>query len=288
MSETTNSREDSAYRTQLLSPRDAIDIAWARTDELSTNEDIRKNAERAKKRMDEIIAIAEKGSDEKEKRYIRSAYVAIESAYRNLITITNGRNNNYNEIRELRKQQSEDIQSLATFGLSLRSTLPKVAEMTIGGISVGTLFNELFVRMFPSLGPSAFLIFLALGAAIAYVISETIINPEIVKMKQNAIIKLDYELDLYYQQYVKRSKKALIALYDYVERLHATNFNEKYNEKTNAIIEVDKLFAGIDTTMCIYVSTCFDEKNINHKNWAICESGETTDKCDHFKKMRES
>lgn len=233
--------------------------------------------------MDEIIAIAEKGSDEKEKTYIRSAYAAIESAYRSLITITNGRNNSYNEIRELSKQHSEDIESLATFSLSLRGALPKIAEMTIGGVSVGTLFNELFAGTFPSLGSSAFLIFLALGAAIAYVISELIINPKIVKRKQNTLIQLDYELNLYYQQYLRRSKKALIALYEYVESLHATNFSKKYNGNTDAKSEVDKLFAGIDPTMCKHVSKCFDKKNINHKNWAICESGETAEKCEHSK-----
>jgi len=47
-------------RTQLVSPRDAIDIAWARTDDLSTNKKIRENADRVKKRMDDIIVIAER------------------------------------------------------------------------------------------------------------------------------------------------------------------------------------------------------------------------------------
>ena len=32
-------------RTQLVSPRDAIDISWARTDDLSTNKKIRENAD---------------------------------------------------------------------------------------------------------------------------------------------------------------------------------------------------------------------------------------------------
>ena len=266
-------------QTQLISPRGAIDIAWASTNDLSTNPKISGNAERVKKRMDDIIEIAYKGNNMKEKEYINSVYMAIESTYRSLATITNGRNNNYTEINTVRDQQAKDMQSYASFILTLQSTIPRIAEMTIGGIASGTLFGPYFIRMFPSLGDSAFHISVALGAVIFYLVSEFYINPRLAKRKLRSIIQLDYDKDLYYQQYLNRIKEALISLYDQVENLHVKNFKIKYNEEKNSETEVDDLLKGLDTTMCENVVTCMENEKITPDNWAVCESGETKDSC---------
>lgn len=269
--------------TKLVSPRDAIDIAWARTDDLSTNVNIRGNAERVKKRMDDIIEIADKGTNVKEKEYINSVFMAIESTYRSLATIANGRTNNYKEIDAVRDQQAKDMQSFASLIPTLQSTIPRIAEMTIGGIATGTLFGPYFIRWFPSLGDYAFHISVAIGAVLLYLVSELFINPWLAKRKLRSIIQLDYDKDLYYQQYLIRTKNALISLYDQVEDLHEKNFNTKYSEEKNSETEVDDLLKGLSTTMCENVVTCIKKNKITANNWAICETGETKKDCKEHK-----
>jgi len=218
----------------------------------------------------------------KEKEYVNSVFIAIESTYRSLATIANGRNNNYREINAIREQQVKNMQSFSSLIPTLQSTIPRLAEMTVGGIAAGALVGPFFQRILPSLGDSAFQISVALGAVIFWGVAELWLNPWLANRELKKVIRLDYDKDLYYQQYLKRSKNALSSLYEQIEDLHEKIFGIRYKDNINAGNEVNDLMVGLDTTMCENISKCIDNNKVTPDNWAVCESGETKEDCDEY------
>lgn len=65
--------EQKAEKTQVLPPVEAVEIAWARTDELSSNESVRSSAEIPKRQMEDKMKRAQASKDPREQRYAESA-----------------------------------------------------------------------------------------------------------------------------------------------------------------------------------------------------------------------
>ncbi len=89
-------------KTKFLPPELAVRSAWARTNELSSNSSIQSNALRAKEQIDDIKNKVWESKDEKEIRYVNEVYAAIESSFRNLATIINGRNKDYSDVQKIK------------------------------------------------------------------------------------------------------------------------------------------------------------------------------------------
>jgi len=96
-------------KTSFLPPEMAIEIAWARTTQLSSNQAVHLDAERAKKQMDDIKKSAKNAEDKKEMQYVNGAHSAIESTFRNLVTARNALVLNFTEMLRLRDKQKENI-----------------------------------------------------------------------------------------------------------------------------------------------------------------------------------
>jgi len=98
-------------------------------------------------------------------------------------------------------------------------------------------------------------------------------------------IRMDYERNLYYAQYVQRSKAALISLYQSVDRHHRTVFKEFYDPKADPTTIIEEVLGGIGPTMCKYVTDHMNANVITPDLWSICETGLENEikKCPHWK-----
>lgn len=266
-------------KTKYLPPDMAVRIAWGLTIQLSGSKVTQKEEKgtneetRTKMLINEIRANVKTSNDEREKLYVDWVCSAIEAAYRDLATIMNGRNFNYEQIQKLRDKEMENIQYYSQFTTNLQSAVPRILGMTIGGMG-GVVFLSKLLETFLPQNYAPQLSILA-GAVIGYIANGLIITPLIHKKMSIKLIKLDYDTNLYYEHYIERSKKALIALYNTVEEIHMTIFKDFYDpEKTEQDVEiiVEKMFSVIRPTMCNKVGECIRNHDITPDRWSICET----------------
>jgi len=278
-------------RTKLIPPETAVRNAWARTSQLSSNEAVRLDADRAKKQMDNIKKWADEKDDE-EKKYVNQVYSAIESAYRNLVTAINGRDLNFAEVDKLREKQMENLEYASTFSSELQSLVPRISGMTVGGATGGALVSALVESLFPpSLKHYAMPLVLAFGAAIGYLAHGMIVVPWVRRQKQRELIKSDHDRILYYRQYVTRVRTTLKALYDEVDELHLGIFEGTYDEKADANKVVDRVLVGMEPSMCKYVA---DHIGVGRNGkclitpdfWSMCETNQDVEKCKYWPERR--
>jgi hypothetical protein len=192
-------------KTDFLPPETAVEIAWARTTELSSNEAIRINAERPKQQMSDILEKARgfRSQDPREEKYVESVYSAIEATFRNLATARNSLDLNFKEAKALRTKEIENIEYLEKFSSELQSFIPKASGMTIGGVAGGVLLSGILENWFPpNLKPYAMPLVLALGAACGYLFHGLVVVRIVRKRILDQIISLDYDQIQYYKQYV--------------------------------------------------------------------------------------
>jgi hypothetical protein len=274
-------------KTKYFPPDMAVRIAWALTHQLSESEAVHLEANRAKNLMEHIKEKAK--GDEKEEPYVYWVCSAIEATYRDLVIIINGRNLNFDEVKKLRDTETENIQYYSQFTTDLQSSIPRISGMTIGGVGVAVPLSLLLEPYFPSnLKGYALLLMLAFGAAIGYIFNGAIVIPWIRRKKQMENIKLDYDKDLFYKQYVERSKAALIALYMTVDGYHNAIFGNFFEQEKAGSDDVktivDEMLSGISPTMCKNVTKCMNGKVITPDLWPICETGlkNEIEKCSYY------
>lgn len=280
----------SMAKTKFFPPERAIEIAWARTTQLSSNQAARVDAERAKEQMDDLLKKAEEKGSDKEKRYVNGVYSAIESTFRNLVTARNALDLNFTEVLKLREKRSENIQYNETFSSELQSLIPRLSEMTIGGVTGGVLLSAIVENWFPpSLKPYAMPLVLAFSAAATYIIHETLVKPWVRKKLEMEVIKLDYDRIMYYAQYVERVKASLKGLFNKVNRLHEHIFEDNYyKEKVDPDKFVNDVLVGMEPSMCDYVADCISppKEVITSDLWSRCETGRDVEKCPHHPRQR--
>lgn len=269
-------------KTKFLPPDMAVRIAWALTNQLSESESVRLEATRATQLMKDI-RINVDIKDKKEEQYVNWVCAAIEATYRDLVTITNGRNLNFAEVKELRDKEMEKLNQNSQFTTNLQSSIPKISGMTIGGVGISILFTKIV----PIFEEGYFLPVLAIGAAISYVIDGLYFIPRTNEKIQNQKVKLDYDRNLYYMQYINRSREALKALYISADRYHRNIFRSSYYSKEEIPeIEtiIDEVLSGISPTMCNNISKCMIGNIVKPDMYAVCETGLNIENCPNNKK----
>lgn len=258
-------------KTKFFSPDMAVRIAWGLTNQLSENQSVRLEATRATQLMRDIKIKAQDSKDKTEEQYVNYVCAAIEATYRDLVTITNGRNLNFAEVKELRDTEVDKLNQNSQFTTNLQSSIPKISGMTIGGVSVSIIFTTYI----PSLA-GYFLPLLAIGAAIGHVVDGYYFIPRTNEKIQIQKMKLDFDKNLYYMQYVKRSKAALKALYISADRYHKTLFKSfYYSEIDRPEVEtiIDEVLCGINSTMCENISKCMIGNIVKPEMYSVCETG---------------
>jgi hypothetical protein len=233
--------------------------------------------------MENIREKARNSKDDNEELYVDLVYAAIGATYRDLVTIINGRNLNFDDVKKLRDTEIENIKYYSQFTTNLQSSIPRVSGMTIGGVSVSILSTKLI----PGL-EGYFLPLLAFGAAMGYVLNGAYIIPRIHKKMQIQKIKLDYDRNRYYEQYVERSKAALIALYQSTDRHHKNIFGDFYDPEkarpNDVTIIINEVLGGINSTMCKNISKCMIGNIVTPDMWSVCETGLGIENCSDYKK----
>lgn len=267
--------------TKFLPPDMAVRIAWALTNQLSESESVRLEANRAIRLMEEIREKANKSGEYEQELYVDWVCAAIDATYRDLVTIINGRNLNFKDVEQLRNTEIENIKYYSQFTTNLQSSIPRISGMTVGGVIL-----SLPTKLLPNLD-EYFLPLLAIGAVIGYFLNGAFIIPHTQKKMQIQKIKLDCDKNRYYEQYVERSKAALIALYLSADRHHNNIFKKFYDsEKTklsDVKIIIDEVLGGISSTMCKNTSKCMIGNIVTPDMWSGCETGLGIENCPNNK-----
>jgi hypothetical protein len=270
-------------RSQILSPEEGVEIAWGRTIELSSNEAVREGAEIPKRLLEQKIKRAQSSVNNNELSYVESASAAISAAYRNLATARNYLDLNFAEAKVRTNKEEESIQYLEKFSLSLQSLIPKLASMTIGGVTLGVLVSPLLASWFPpQFQTYAFYLLLALGAAVAYFIHGFLLVPVVRRRLQKQLVNFQFDEIRYYLQYVARVKATLKSLYERLEQAHEDTFGSRYDQDITSEQVVKKILAGLEQEMCRNIADCLMNDKISPKEWSKCQTAINANKCLNF------
>lgn len=272
-----------------IRPETAARLAWSLTLAHSGSKTVGElYAQRPHNLMDDIKKQAEKSGREQDIKYVDNLYVAIYACLRGLVTIINGRNLNYKEIDELRDKQRELIKSLSTFTINTQTLLPRLIGPGAITLAGGLTISELLVRQFPKVSPYSLYIGLITALALAYFTIELAIVPRLVRRAQKIMVENDYERNLYYRQYVERSKLALTSLLDEALGIYKKFYGDYEIEDKDSVI--DEIVAGIAPSQmgnykpCKYIEKCYwDEEEILTKRWPVCETGIGSVECPVYK-----
>jgi hypothetical protein len=267
-------------KTQILPPAEAVEIAWARTDEISSNKSVQASAEIPKKIMQDKIKRAEELKDPREQNYVGSANSAIEAAYRNLATARNYLDLSFNDIKELGQKEQEKIEYLEKFSGDLQSIIPKLATMTIGGVAGGALLSGIFENLFPaSMKGYAMPLLLGLSAAVAYFLHGLIIVPVVKKRLERQVMQTQFDKVQYYKQYLARISSILQNLYVRIEEAHENYFKKKYSANTKSEDVVKKILSGMQQDRCKNIEECLKGHKTSPSQWSTCETGIGSEQC---------
>jgi len=277
-------------------PREAVQFTWALTIGQSGSADAEGLRERQKDIQDYIDGIrselVKKGkANQQHIRYIDAIYAAINSCVRTLHIIIRGRDTNFKEVDKLKEVYLAKAEAITTFSGNLQSAFGRIATITIGGTSA----TAIVAYYFPNLPTFVFPLVLAAAGAISFGVHEQFVKPWQQKENVKASIRNDYQRNLYYQQYVRRTKDALTRLFketlDLYKEIYDGSYDPKYDIPKNREEFTDNLLGPLGFNIpyiCPNIHDCFakgiilDKKNLDR--WPTCESGEGYDKCSQRKK----
>jgi hypothetical protein len=282
----------------ILSPELAVRNVWARTLQLSSKEALQagEEAKRAKTQMD---AILKKVHGDDETRYVNEVYSAIESTFRTLATARNRLEVDFEEVDKLREKIKTDLENTTTFTSDLQSLIPRITAMTFGGTLTGWAFLANVLQwVFPTSADIETIVLplvLAFGAGIGYVLHWAFVVPVQARKTRYQLVRADYDKIMYYELYLKRSKSALVNLYNTVNQLYKDIFGSDYYTRIDADKVVTDVLTGMSMIgfMCPLIRKHIEElkpswrkrEYIDPDTWVKCETGgEIAEKCDHRKK----
>lgn len=245
----------------------------------STNQLGRDEAQSAKQILMDLEQKGKMSKDPKEQDYVSCAIALIRTSERSLQTIIESRNLNFKEANALREQSQQNILYYSQFTGNLQSLVPRLGSMTVAGVGGGITLADLFNKVFPALGDYTLPLIIAIGAAIGYLVHGLIVVPIVKRKLQMENVKGDYDRNLYYDQYIERTKNALIGLYIALENCHTTYFEQKYNQSGDASQIVKGVLQGVYPTLCPYVHKHMREGRITPDLWSKCETGQGITYC---------
>ena len=252
--------------TKLLPPVAAVSMVWARTGNFSADPHSQISSSQIEMALKNISDRAD-GLD-KERAYIVSAVAAMDAGYRNLDIIHKKRNQDFEQNEKLRSAYFQTVKDNIEFGTRAKDFLKSVPALTIGGASGLTLAEALGLTG-TGIWPWVFGLSLAGAGYLINLLAVRLTR----KRKQMLYVLQDYELGLYYEQYVNRSLTVLASLYNDIGRIHLRAFGESYPADTDDDI-LQSMFNGIRTNYCTYIHKHMRERKITAGLWPTCEVGE--------------
>jgi hypothetical protein len=272
-------RSNQNEQTQILPPFLAVDITWTLTGKWSENAESRSKAADEEDRLKDFVQRARNSGDVKELSYVEGAVSAINHGLRNLAIIAELRKKNFQEVDRLRDAQLSVIEHFQTLTASWQSLGPRLGAAGIGGVLGGSLSTVLGnlpgeVNAAISIG----------GMIFFYLLHGVVVVPIVKRFKMKDIMKRDYDRNLYYDQYLERSKLALRSTYRDLQRLHTSIFARPYDETANEDSLVESWIAGAKPTMCEHVHNHMAQGIITADLWSMCETGDGKENCRYWSK----
>jgi hypothetical protein len=268
-------------RTQILPPFLAVGITWTLTGKWSENAEFKIKAAEEEDRLKDFVKRARDSGDVKELSYVEGAVSAINIGLRNLAIIFELRKKNFEELESLRDAQLSVVQEFQTLTSSWQSLGPRLGAVGIGGVLGGSLSTVLGnlpggVNAAISIG----------GMIFFYLLHGVVVVPMVKYFKMKDIMKRDYDRNLYYGQYLERSKLVLYSTYQDLERLHTSTFGRPYDETVKVSVDslAESIIAGAKSTMCEHVHKHMVRGIITADLWSMCETGDGKEDCRYWPK----
>jgi hypothetical protein len=274
-------------KTELLPPITAVRMVWAMTGKFSDDEPSNRIAAYVEDSLKQIEDRA-LASTPKEKGYIISAIATMRASLRSLDNAYKSRSLNFQENEKLRLAYLDSIKESLDFGDKIQDFLKSLPTMTITAAGGVTLLQLLPGKILPEVSWG-----IGIGlAALGYLINLWFVR-RARHQTQVLYVRQDYERNLYYDQYVRRTADIIHGLILDLERIHKHTFGENYETDLtpNAIEEtIEKILTGVRSTFCIYAHKHMIEKKITPEIWAMCESGHTEGikMCQHWEGLQKN
>lgn len=271
--------------TKTLSPDLAVRIAWALTGEWSETPSVREEATVAKARVKALEDLAQASDDPQEKEYVPKAVDHIKASQRSLANVYAARKLNFEEAQKMRASQMQQIESYSRLTANWQSAWPRVMSVGLGGSAGALTLTDLLKETFKSVNPAVLQALLfVIGATLLYLLNEFFVLPWVRRRIMMENVRWDYDRNLYYDQFVDRTKGALISLYLDVDRAHLKSFGSPYDPNANAAQIVTGALAGVPSTMCPKVHPHMNQGVITPNLWSMCETGQGKEDCPHWDK----
>jgi hypothetical protein len=274
--------------TTILPPLLGVRIAWALTSQYSSDQIARDSAQDAKQELADLEVKVKSIANTPEGGYVLAALGLIRSTERTLQIILEGRNLNFKEENELRENSQKNILYFSQFSSHLQSILPRLGSMAVVGSAGSITVAQVFEKALAGLPSYVFPLVVTLAVGIGYLLHGLVVVPVVKRLLQKEKIRADYSRNLYYDQYIVRSRRALTSLLNALEGCHTQFFNHPYyRENVNRRILVEEETSGLGSTMCFYVHKHMNEDKITANLWPMCESGEGIRSCELWRKEGE-
>ena len=264
--------------TKYLSPMDAVKYVWARSAKYSSSPEVTNIANRAESYLTEIKSKVETlkiTDDHAEYEYFFRALMSIEATDRTIGAAHKHFDNDIVGNTKLRQNTNDRIADSVKFGTELGDAFKSAPAIIFGSASgVGLLVSIFQVQLTAETTVLATAFF---GGA-SYLVSVIWVR-KTSYLKERELIRQDYEKCLYYDQYVRRSREALLGLYNDMNCIHEVVFNSKFPENRSPEAVVDEAMRGVSTTYCDNIHTHIDQKKtlfkrrVNADKWPVCETG---------------
>jgi hypothetical protein len=253
--------------TELLPPTTGVRLVWAMTHGFSRKDGSKPSTDAASDLLKDILSRAGTAADKREAEYVIGASAAMHACFRNIETIYNGRNANFDENNKLRDALQEQMKRAMSFGSEAKDFLKSLPTMTFTGAG-GVTLAKLLGRQDWTVWVSG----LAL-AAIGYGIHLLVVG-QVGKNKQRLLMLQDYEHTVYYEHYLNRVVRSLASLYTDLCHIHEKVFGKPYDQNTTPAEElVEATLAGTRPTFCEKVHSHMRDGIIDSDQWCHCESG---------------
>ncbi|MCL4436295.1 MAG: hypothetical protein M1503_02885 [Thaumarchaeota archaeon] len=292
MSSEPIAKENKDHTPPIL-PERALSFAWGLTVGNTSSVDAQENAENIRLHLNQIIKhtneLAQKNREaEKDKVYVDNVVAAIYASLRSLQIIYKGRDQNFKEVDEVMDTQIKNIQSYERTARDLQSSLPRL--FATGGGAAGTvLVGYIFGIMNINIPEGVIYSAAVLAAGAAYGIYQMIIAPHNAENARSAIIENDYKRNIYYQQYIKRTKKALNSLLDETLAIYENAYNRTYHKNYSDPEEreniVTRILGGpktLDLDFCPKVHEHYQSGKLTPKVWPNCETSIGNENCPYY------
>ena len=217
-------------------PASIVSLAWAISGKYSKNAEEQEKAQEAESYFQDI------------RNQLSNSYFAYMDEISSILLgnsrtfalICRHRDYLFDRIEVLKKNKITEYQQLESFTGSLQGIFPRLSGIAIGGTTIPLLIS----KAFPSISSSTSTLLIVAFGGVGYIISE-LISSYIGGTKLNQSISYyEDQKDSVYQEFLNKSKSALLQLLDNVIRSYQLYVNSTYNlsanERKNTVDDIMK------------------------------------------------